>query len=700
MAHIDVDKRIINNVNNDNIIFMLNQMIDEELSKDVDKIDTVFVDQCVDALLQCEKDENNFAALVPLASSEKFLKKIMKEVNPYSFKNLNVFARTAVVAALIAGGTFTANASVEAITNVNIIQTVVEKIKDKLEDIGLIQTNNLGIEDLNVGFEEDKPEETTTEKIESTTVSTTAKPAVTGIEDMNVGFDEEETTTKPAVTGIEDMNVGFDDDETTTQKTTKPSTTNKKIPPTTAKPIIVETTNQTQEIRLTGIDAQFENFKTDYIYGEELSYDGLTMTAVFSDGSSSPLSLDECDYTKAIDMNKTADYTLRIIYKSCEITIDITVRPDEDTRGSQICSNDEYDYLLTDSGVYVTAYKGSDTVLEIDEIDGVDVIAIGAKVFMNSDVQRVYAQNAVKIFASAFEGCSALTECYVPNAVYIGDYAFSDCTNLTEAIFSEKAEYLGEGAYRRTAIEYLDVPENVTEISPQLCRECPNLTEVNLLGDVTDIGASAFEECESLEIITGCGNIEHVGDFAFYYDEKLKFDVFPQGLVSVGDSAFYFCQKLEIGYLPSAVERVSANSFAYCLGLTGVTIPDTMKVVPRGAFMATNAKTIIISEGVTEVKESAFEACKATSIELPNSLKVIGDKAFYTVLLRNVSFGYRVASIGVDAFYPSRAAVFKVYDDSVPMQYCIDHNIRYTSLGKKPGLTPFDGIESLDGGWD
>ena len=77
MARINVDKRILDNVKQDDIAAVLNQLIDDELAKDVDKIDTDFVDECVNALLEIEQQEDgNFLVLVPLMSSEKFLKKI------------------------------------------------------------------------------------------------------------------------------------------------------------------------------------------------------------------------------------------------------------------------------------------------------------------------------------------------------------------------------------------------------------------------------------------------------------------------------------------------------------------------------------------------------------------------------------------------------------------------------------------------
>ena len=62
-----------------------------------------------------------------------------------------------------------------------------------------------------------------------------------------------------------------------------------------------------------GFNAQLgESFKSHYIYGEQLSYDGLTLTADWSDGTTKPVALKNCTYTTQVNMNRTADVTLHI----------------------------------------------------------------------------------------------------------------------------------------------------------------------------------------------------------------------------------------------------------------------------------------------------------------------------------------------------------------------------------------------------
>ena len=86
-------------------------------------------------------------------------------------------------------------------------------------------------------------------------------------------------------------------------------------------------------MRVIGFNAQLgESFKSHYIYGEQLSYDGLTLTADWSDGTTKPVALKNCTYTTQVNMNRTADVTLNILYKGFLVEIPITVRPNEETR--------------------------------------------------------------------------------------------------------------------------------------------------------------------------------------------------------------------------------------------------------------------------------------------------------------------------------------------------------------------------------
>lgn len=683
MAYIRVDDRVIHNFKSDNLEAMLNSIIDAELSKDVSQVNTKLVNECIDALIGIEQEQDDkFNVLVPLIPPDKFLNKI--KPNHFSWKNANVFVRAGVAAAVIAGSTFTVNAAVEGITGVNLIQSVTDSVQSKLEKWGLVNKTGIDVID-----GEDDDDDMIINIEETTTVPTTTKEDVqekiTEIAVTEPSSTEAETTsetTKPTTetTTKKKPNttvLGSKEDESdTTTSTTEPpteTTTNKPVEPTTEKPVVTPPAAE-EVVRFTGLSAEYKNFRTDYIYGEKLSYDGLILKANYSNGTYEIVDIEDCSYTKNIDMTVTADYTLRIIYNGSILSINITVRPDEETRGSKICQNDLYDYLLTDRGAYITDYSGDETNIVLSQVDGNDVIAIGSGVFAGKKVEFFNADNVQKIFPNAFRDCKQLVDCYTPRATYIGDNAFDGCVKLGEAVFSYNLNYLGKAAYRNTAIKEIVIPYGITEIPMSLCEECNSLEIVELQGKVTIINDLAFASCTALDKITGVSEVTRVGDYAFADDVLVNSDKPFDKLETVGKYAFSKCNSLDIGTLPS-LKKFGIASFEYCYLLKSVAIPEDMTEIPKSAFAGTRLTSLELHDGITKIGDYAFMSTMLTEIKLPQSVAKIGTRAFYTTRLRRVYFYNPEVIIDDDVFFAGTRLTFYAYENSTAMRYAEEYDI-------------------------
>ncbi len=244
-----VDKNVLNSLLdekqfNKEFKAMLNELIDDELKKDIDKMDCDLIEECTDMLIELEQQsDKGFPVFIPLTTG----KKIINACSNRNFKSLSRGMRASIVACIILLSAISCNAAVYKISGHNIAKEVVETINQKLNDWGIVATAETddvpyeeitlkrGIEDIDGGWDEEettaKPSTTEESKVEKTTKKpvgiedvnggwddeTTTKK--TGIEDINGGWDDDETTTKG---GIEDINGGWDDDETTTKPTTKP----------------------------------------------------------------------------------------------------------------------------------------------------------------------------------------------------------------------------------------------------------------------------------------------------------------------------------------------------------------------------------------------------------------------------------------------------------------------------------------------
>lgn len=703
MAHIHIDKKTMANVSCEDLLAIIRDMIHTELQKPESQIDADFVEECVNAMLEIEQDDDNaFVPLVPLVKRQEFIAQITGR--RHNFKTLGRFARVAIVAATLAASTVTANAAVEAVTGVNLLAEAGSKVQDKLESLGVIR--HTGIDVVDGEDDDDDIIPPTTE--ETTTKPTTTEPTTVNTEETTTVTTT--TTTKPSNNHHIEVVDGEDDDddippsttkkptttktttEPTTEPTTKETTTKAPPPPTTAESVTKPSTKDENEVVFVGVEAYFENgFKTDYIYGEELSYDGLVLMELFSDGTKRELPLEKCNYTRSVDMTKTADYTLRVIYKASIVEIKITVRPDEDTRGAEVCSNEMYDYYLTERGAYVTAYRGDDAEINLDEIDGSKIIAIGEGVFEGKNIEHFTAKNAEKIFPNAFKDCGKLVYADTPSAVYIGSSAFENCTALKVPVFSSELDYVGTSVFKNTGLEEVTLPQNITAIPQGMFENCSQLKAVTLLGDVTDIGDSAFSECTALEKLSGAQHIKNVGRLAFYDDTLLTFDDEPMALASVGDYSFAYCNNLNITHITRELRSLGIGSFMYCYNLSDVVLDGSIKSVPSSAFRGAHIESLTLTKGIRSIGDYAFMSTMIKTLTLPDSVTKIGTYSFYITFLREVYFTDKLTEIPENAFYKNSRLTFYVYKDTAPYYYALNHNIKYELLTKDGSIDVIDG---------
>lgn len=691
MAYLKLNQRIAENVNGDHLIKLLNDIIDAETAKPLDSMDCDLIDACVDALLEIEKDENHTAALVPLMQDEKFLRLMKHKTGTWS--SLNVAARTAIIAAAIMGSTITANAMVDSIFDYNILEHIGAAIGLAPKDDKSEVTQKLVLDEKETETTADTEEKTAAVTQESTTAKTVQKttsisqPVSEPSAAEPTGKREEKTTEKPGGTTKQP------------EKTTKKPTATTKQPEKTTKRVdgedVYDKTTQAEDVthtvKVVGLDAILsEEFKLHYIYGETLSYQGLTLEAKMSDGTTKPVALSDCVYTDQVNMSKTADVTLSILYQGFLVEIDITVRPSEETRISEIKSNARYEYLLCASGAYVTAYKGNDSELCCDYVDGAGsarIFAVSNSVFQKNTVLRsVDLPFVTELGNSVFEGCSSLIGVAAPQIQTIGARVFYDCSALAAVDLGSDLETIGDQTFAKTALRELTLGEKVTKIPASLCEDCTELEKVTMLGQVTEIGDWAFAECEALTSVAGTENLKTVGAYAFSNCENVQF-AFPKQLISAGENAFYFCRRLEIGDIPQTLTDIGPRAFAYCSGITSITVPKGIDVIAEDAFKATNATKLVLPEGVVRLEDGAFESCKFTTVKLPSTVRYIGEHALYTVLLNEVDFSPYAIVIDDKAFYLSKRLTFACYQGTVPYQYALENQIKYKLKWNLPEIS-------------
>ena len=159
-----------------------------------------------------------------------------------------------------------------------------------------------------------------------------------------------------------------------------------------------------------------------------------------------------------------------------------------------------------------------------------------------SKVESVVIPNGItEIPFNCFAYCTSLKKVVLPKSVSkIGLYAFTYCSSLSDInITSDIKEILG-GAFRRTAITSMVIPDGIKSINQYTFDGCSELTSVKIPDSVTEIDHDSFSNCTKLSDL-----------------------VIPEGVTKIWGKAFYNCKSLKTLKIPAAVTTLSTKSVGY-----------------------------------------------------------------------------------------------------------------------------------------
>ena len=136
-------------------------------------------------------------------------------------------------------------------------------------------------------------------------------------------------------------------------------------------------------------------------------------------------------------------------------------------------------------------------------------------------------------------------------------------------------ETIGHGAFERSAVTSVTIPDSVTAILDRAFANCFQLTNISIPNSVTSIGFSAFEHCTSLKSITLPSSLRNISMFLFHNCSQLTTIQIPDSVPSIQDYAFGNCTSLETIQIPVSVTSIGSNAFDRC--------PNSMTVTYSGS---------------------------------------------------------------------------------------------------------------------
>ena len=357
----------------------------------------------------------------------------------------------------------------------------------------------------------------------------------------------------------------------------------------------------------------------------------------------------------------------------------------------QIGKNDDFvfEYNSTQDGntAILVKYKGDSESVSVPSviIDSVEytVIYIDNEAFIgNKSIKTVKLPTTLRGFGkNVFKNCTALESIVIPDSVYrISENMFYGCSSLKSVGLSQAVEFIMDGAFGESGLEFIALPKTVTYIDNFAFVDCKNLKLVYIPETVVKNEANAFADCTNATIY--CAAASQPETWSNMWNEdggtvvwghsvpedstfELKFVTKSGNTASVAscpsevssidiptmvmiDSSVYFVTGIEGGAFADCqnlnniniegnnpvltlidgvlFDKMNAALLACLTVKTGTyTIPDWVTSINSKAFMnCSNLQTVQIPKSVTEIDAYAFDGCDNLTIYCNVSSKPSG----------------------------------------------------------------------------
>ena len=253
------------------------------------------------------------------------------------------------------------------------------------------------------------------------------------------------------------------------------------------------------------------------------------------------------------------------------------------------------------------------------------------------DISKYFLAGApIGIADYAFYKCSKFTSADISTVKYVGKYAFSQCKNLMTVNLGEPCTIINEGAFV----------------------DCENLRNVKISkSSVKFIDAFAFVNCKNLNSIDLPDTLEMIGSQAFlktgltaavdgviYADNwvvgtqstEVSNITVRDGTVGIAMYSFINCRMIGSVKLPNSLKVIGKGAFAVCSTISIEEMPTSLERIEDYAFYGCNGGNfggedydIVLPDSLTYIGRSAFYGASVMGLEIPSSCKYIGDYAFW-----------------------------------------------------------------------
>ncbi len=297
-----------------------------------------------------------------------------------------------------------------------------------------------------------------------------------------------------------------------------------------------------------------------------------------------------------------------------------------------------YTYLEREDGTLaVRTMPTNQKVLEIPaEVEGIPVTEINVLAFRNTIAEEIrIPQTITNVEAISFFLAKHLK-------TFVVDEEHPTLSVSDGVLYDKTGETLVAYPLGRTDTSYT-IAEGVKIIGAAAFFRNPVLEQLTLASTTTHIQDTVFYGCEALNEVVGMEQIETIGSLAFYKVDTLlrtegDFRMVGDWVVGWSDDDWLVhayddnASAKEELVVPDGTIGIIDTLFSGFDNMTTVTLPDSLRAIPMGAFVeCKKLQSIHIPENVASIGEYAFASCHALeTVYLPADFDVtqIPENAF------------------------------------------------------------------------
>ena len=266
-----------------------------------------------------------------------------------------------------------------------------------------------------------------------------------------------------------------------------------------------------------------------------------------------------------------------------------------------------------------------------------------------------YGNDPIGIADYAFFQCKSFTTANIPSVKYVGNYALSRCEKLSTVNLGGACTTIGEGSFAdcNTLSTVKISSSNVSFIDAFAFVNCKSLTKIDLPETIEMIGTRAFYQSGLPFAVDG---VMYADNWVVGVRDNMVSKVnVREGTVGIAMYSFFNCTMIGEVKLPNSLKVIGKGAFTACSSIKIEEMPSSLERIEDYAFYGCNGSQfggddyhIALPESLTHIGKSAFYGSLVMGLEIPSSCKYIGDYAFWGAIYLGAEVNFNTIVPGED----------------------------------------------------